>query len=46
MQTMNQSLKDLYDRGLITYEDAIKYSYDRDEMLKMLGRESYGKVSL
>ena len=46
MQTMNQALKDLYDKGLISYEDAIKYSYDRDELIKILGRESYGKVQI
>lgn len=46
MQTMNQSLKDLFDRGLITYDDAIKYSYDREELIKILGRESYGKVQI
>ncbi len=46
MQTMNQSLKDLFDRGLITYDDAIKYSYDREELIKILGRDSYGKVQI
>ncbi len=46
MQTMNQSLKDLYDNGLISYDSALRYSYDRDEMIKMLGRESYGKVQI
>lgn len=46
MQTMNQSLKDLFDRGLITYDNAIKYSYDREELIKILGRDSYGKVQI
>lgn len=46
MQTMNQSLKDLYDKGLISYEDALRYSYDKEELLKMLGKESYGKIQI
>lgn len=39
MQTMNQSLKELYEHNLITIESAMRYSYDPSELLKMLGRE-------
>ncbi len=39
MQTMNQALKDLYEHNLISFETAIRYSYDPSELLKMLGRE-------
>jgi len=46
MQTMNQALKDLYDSGFITYDNALRYSYDKEEIVKMLGRESYGKVQI
>ena len=37
MQTMNQSLFSLYKRGLITLEDAYKYSPDIKELERMLG---------
>jgi twitching motility protein PilT len=36
MQTMNQSLYDLYARGLITGEDAFAYSNDQDELRNMV----------
>ena len=36
MQTMNQSLQDLYSRGLITYEDAIGKSAVPDELVQMI----------
>jgi twitching motility protein PilT len=36
MQTMDQALKDLYQRGLITYEDAISRAMNVDELKKML----------
>ena len=39
MQTMNQVLKELYEHNLISFESAIRYSYDSSELLKMLGRE-------
>jgi len=37
MQTMNQSLVSLYKRGLITLEDAYKYSPDIKELERMVG---------
>jgi twitching motility protein PilT len=36
MQTMNQSLLGLYQRGEITLEDALAHSNDMDEMKTML----------
>jgi twitching motility protein PilT len=36
MQTMNQSLIDLYTKGLITYEDAIGRSAVADELIQMI----------
>ena len=38
MQTMNQSLFELYSKGLITYEDAIGRSSVPDEIITMLQR--------
>ena len=38
MQTMNQSLYGLYKAGLITLDDAYKYSPDIKELDRMLGR--------
>ncbi len=38
MQTMNQSLYELYTKGLISYEDAIGKSTALDEMLDMMER--------
>jgi twitching motility protein PilT len=35
MQTMNQSLFDLYSKGLISYEDAIGRSYMPEELISM-----------
>jgi twitching motility protein PilT len=40
MQTMNQSLASLYRSGLITKEDAYKYSPDTKELERMLGVRS------
>ncbi|MDA8083184.1 MAG: type IV pilus twitching motility protein PilT [Nitrospiraceae bacterium] len=40
MQTMNQSLAELYSRGLISYEDALNRSSIPDEMTTMLQRMS------
>ncbi|NPB05323.1 MAG: type IV pilus twitching motility protein PilT [Aquificae bacterium] len=37
MQTMNQSLAKLYKEGLITLEDAVRYSPDPVELAKLLG---------
>ncbi len=36
MQTMDQALKDLYQRGMITYEDAMERCVNRQELEKML----------
>jgi twitching motility protein PilT len=38
MQTMNQSLLELYQKGLISYEDALTRSPEPQEMLNMLQR--------
>ncbi|MCG2710211.1 MAG: Flp pilus assembly complex ATPase component TadA, partial [Thermodesulfovibrionales bacterium] len=40
MQTMNQSLFDLYTRGLLSYEDAIGRSSVPEELITMLQRVS------
>jgi twitching motility protein PilT len=36
MQTMDQCLRDLYQRGLITYEEAMSRAMNQDELKKML----------
>ena len=36
MQTMDQCLRDLYQRGLITYEDAMSRAMNQEELKKML----------
>jgi twitching motility protein PilT len=36
MQTMDQCLRDLYHRGLITYEDALKKAVSQDELKKLI----------
>lgn len=36
MQTMNQSLNELYSKGLISYDDAIGRSYMPDELIAMI----------
>ncbi len=33
---MDQCLRDIYQRGLITYEDAMKKSVNPDELKKMI----------
>jgi twitching motility protein PilT len=38
MQTMNQSLHDLYTKGLITYEDAIGRSPVPEELIQVIQR--------
>ncbi|MBI5410272.1 MAG: type IV pilus twitching motility protein PilT [Nitrospirae bacterium] len=43
MQTMNQSLFDLYKKGLISYEDALAKSTIPDELINMMQRSSLGK---
>lgn len=37
MQTMNMSIIDLYNRGMITYEDALNYSPDQESLKQLLG---------
>lgn len=36
MKTMDMSLVELYKKGLITYEDALNYSVDRDIVMRLL----------
>jgi len=43
MQTMNQSLFDLFKKGLISYEDALTKSTLPDELMNMMQRASIGK---
>ncbi|HTN43288.1 MAG TPA: type IV pilus twitching motility protein PilT [Nitrospiria bacterium] len=38
MQTMNQSLSELYQRRLITYDDAVTRSSNVEELINMIGR--------
>ena len=38
MVTMEQSLKSLYERGLITYEDALEHTFDAREFTRLMGR--------
>jgi len=38
MVTMEQSLKSLYERGLITYEDAVEHAFDAREFTRLMGR--------
>ena len=38
MVTMEQSLKSLYERGLITYEDALEHAFDAREFMRLMGR--------
>jgi twitching motility protein PilT len=38
MVTMEQSLKSLYERGLITYEDALEHAFDAREFARLMGR--------
>jgi|DewCreStandDraft_1066081.scaffolds.fasta_scaffold00181_88 twitching motility protein PilT len=40
MQTMDQSLRDLYQRGLISFEDAISRAIRPDELRKMIASSS------
>ncbi len=42
MQTMNQALISLYERHLITLEDALERSLNPDELRQMLSTSSYG----
>jgi len=38
MQTMEQSLKGLVRKGLITYEDGLRYAFNRDNFINLMGR--------
>jgi len=44
MQTMNQSLFDLYTRELITYEQALSHSLDPDDLRRLLQKGVYQTV--
>ena len=45
MQTMNQSLLALYQRGWITWDEALRRSHDQQELERMLGSEvGKGKI--
>jgi twitching motility protein PilT len=39
MQTLNQSLADLYKKGLISYENAMARSTDTEELSELVGRQ-------
>ncbi len=41
MQTMNMSLKELYESKLITYENALKYSPRPEELKQLIGGQYY-----
>ena len=43
MQTMNQSLASLYRRRMITLDDAVGYSSNRDELRDMIARRRGGR---
>jgi len=38
MQTMEQSLKILVNKGMITYEQGIKYAFNKDNFVNLMGR--------
>lgn len=38
MRSMDFSLKDLYVRGIITYEDAVSHAIDEDQFIQLIGR--------
>ena len=40
MLTMEQSLKSLFDKGLISYEDAVEHAFDVRELARLMGRTS------
>jgi twitching motility protein PilT len=42
MQTMNQSLLDLYSKGFLSYEDAVGRSSVPDELIQMIQKRSQG----
>ncbi len=38
MQTMEQSLKTLVNKGMITYEQGIRYAFNKDSFVNLMGR--------
>ena len=44
MQTLNQSLADLYLRKVITYEDALNKSQDPDELKRLVSAPGSGSA--
>jgi twitching motility protein PilT len=42
MQTLNQSLYDLYTKKMISYEDCVGRSSNPDELIQMVGRSGLG----
>ncbi|HEY3284112.1 MAG TPA: type IV pilus twitching motility protein PilT [Armatimonadota bacterium] len=46
MQTMDQALRDLFQRGLITYEDAMERAMYPDELKKMISTVDTGTTGL
>jgi twitching motility protein PilT len=38
MKTMDKSLKEMYEKGIITYETAIMYAHNIDELKSLLGK--------
>jgi Tfp pilus assembly ATPase PilU len=45
MQTMNQGLLSLYERHLITLEDAFERSLNSDELRQMLSTSNFSSIS-
>ncbi|MFH1562718.1 MAG: type IV pilus twitching motility protein PilT [Nitrospirota bacterium] len=44
MSTMNMSIVDLYNRGMITYEDALNYSPESESLKQLLGTSRSARV--
>jgi twitching motility protein PilT len=44
MQTMDQCLRDFYQRGMITYEDAMSRAMNVDELKKMMLTKTTGEA--
>jgi len=39
MQTMEESLKNLVSKGIITYDDGLRYAFNKDNYLHLMGRQ-------
>ena len=39
MKTMDKSLKELYEKGTITYETAVAHAYNLDELKSLLKKQ-------